>query len=91
MPRSRTDGSRSRFSDLFERLSNARPDGAGEGEDAGGAPVALLEARERDSEADVTGAIPWPLRILSAAAALLLLGGGCVLSAFLGWASEAIW
>ena len=66
MPRSRTDGSRSRFSDLFERLSNARPDGAGEGEDAGGAPVALLEARERDSEADVTGAVPWPLRVAAA-------------------------
>ncbi len=66
MPRSRTDGSRSRFSDLFERLSNARPGAAGEGEDAEGAPVALLEARERDSEADVTGAVPWPLRVAAA-------------------------
>lgn len=67
MPRSRTDGSRRRFSDLFERLSNARPGGpAQQGEDSGGSPAALLEARERHSEVDVSGAVPWPLRVAAA-------------------------
>ena len=43
------------------------------------------EELTEDELAEVSGGC------LSAAAALLLLGGGCVLSAFLGWASKAIW
>ncbi len=43
------------------------------------------EELTEDELAEVSGGC------LSAVAGLLFLGGGCVLSAFLGWASEAIW
>lgn len=67
MPRSETGGSRRRFSDLFERLSNVRPGTPTRvGEDSGETAGVMLETKAMRTEDNASGAVPWPLRVAAA-------------------------